>query len=132
MKKNIFFITVAIITGFASLTLFTAIAQDVIFDGISFTNSPLPNLLIGGFLSMLGAILAGCLARLVYSPFKIIVPVIISLFIIADTTSLVVRNVTVDPAWFDIAAGSGLIISIWIGYYYTEIWRQYFRRGSSD
>ena len=131
MKKNIFFITLAIIAGFASLTLFTAIAQGVIFDGISFTNSPLPTLLIGGGLSVLGAVLAGCIARLVYSPYKIIVPVIISLFIVADTTNLIVNDVTVDPAWFDLAAGGSLIFGVWVGYYYTQNVRQYFRKSSS-
>ena len=131
MKKNIFFIALAIIAGFASLTLFTLIAQGVIFDGISFTNSPLPTLLIGGGLSVLGAVLAGCVARLVYSPYKIIVPVIISLFIVADTTSIIVNDVTVDPAWFDLAAGGSLIIGVWVGYYYTQNVRQYFRRSSS-
>lgn len=130
--KNIVFITLAIITGFVSLTLFTTIAQEVIFDGISFTNSPLPTLLTGGSLSVLGAILAGGLAKLVYPPYKIIVPVIISLFIVADTANLVLNNVTVDPAWFDIAAGSGLVIGIWVGYYYTGKWRQYSRRDSSS
>ena len=132
MKKNVLFITLAIIAGFASLTLFTAIAQDVIFDGISFTKSPFPTLLTGGFLSVLGAIFAGCIARLVYSPNKIIVPAIISLFIVADTTNLVVNNVTGDPAWFDIAAGSGLIIGVCIGYYSIENWKQYFKRSSSS
>jgi hypothetical protein len=132
MMKNILFIALAIIAGFAALTLFTAIAQGVIYDGISFTNSPLPTLLIGGGLSVLGAVLAGCVARFVYSPFKIIVPGIISLFIVADTTYLIVNDVTVDPAWFDLAAGSGLIIGIWLGYHYTQNVRQYFRRSSSD
>ena len=132
MRKNIFLIILAIITGFVSLTLFTAIAQEVIFDGISLTNSPIPTLLTGGILSVLGAILAGCLARLIYSPYKIIVPGIISLLIVADTTNLVFNNLTVDPAWFDITAGSGLIIGIWVGYYFTAKLRQYFRRGSSS
>ena len=130
MKKNIFFITLAIIAGFASLTLFTAIAQGVIFDGISLTKSPFPTLLTGGFLSVLGAIFAGCNARLVYSPNKIIVPAFISLLIVADTTNLVVNNVTGDPAWFDIAAGSGLIIGVCIGYYSIQNWILYFQRES--
>ena len=132
MKKNVLFITLAIIAGFASLTLFTAIAQGVIFDGISLTKSPLPTLLTGGFLSVLGAIFAGCIARLVYSPNKIIVPAFISLLIVADTTNLVVNNVTGDPAWFDIAAGSGLIIGVLIGYYSIQNWKQYFQRDSSS
>lgn len=129
--KNISFIILAIIIGFASLTLFTAIAQGVIFDGISYTNSPTSALLIGGFLSVLGAVLAGCSARLVYFPYKIIVPTIISLFIVADTTYLIVNNVTVDPAWFDMSAGGGLIIGIWFGYYYTENMKHFFQRSSS-
>ena len=131
MKKTILFITLAIIVGFASLTLFTTIAQEVFFDGISLTHSPLPALLTGGFLSVLGAILSGSIARLVYSPYTAIVPGIISLFIVADTTYLVVTNSTVDPAWFDIAAGSGLIIGLWVGYHYTRNLRQFLRRGTS-
>ena len=131
MKKNILFITLAIITGFASLTLLTIIAQEVIFDGISFTNSPLSTLLIGGGLSVLSAVFAGCIARLVYTPYKIIVPIIISLFIVADTTSIIVKNVSVDPAWFDLTAGVSLIIGVWVGYYYTQKMRQFFRRPSS-
>ena len=130
MKKNILFITLAIILGFASLTLFTAIAQEVIYDGISLTNSPLPTLIIGGGLTVLSAVLAGCVARLIYSPYKIIVPGIISLLIVADTTNLIFNNLTIDPAWFDILAGGSLIIGIWVGYYYTQNVRQYFRKFS--
>ena len=130
--KNILFIMLAIIAGFVSLTIFTAIAQEVFFDGISYTNSALPVLLTGGFLSVLGAVFAGCIARLVYSPNMIIVPIVISLFMVADTANLVVNNLTGDPAWFDIAAGSGLIIGILIGYYAIDSWKQYFRRRSES
>jgi len=129
--KKILLIILAIILGFASLTLFTAIAQEIIFDGISFTNSPLPTLIIGGGLSVLSAVLAGCIARLVYSPYKIIVPVIISLFIVADTTNLIVNDITVDPVWFDLAAGISLIIGVWFGYYYMRNMRAYFRKSTS-
>jgi hypothetical protein len=126
--KNALLIALAVFIGFASLTLFTAIAQEVFFDGISFTNSPLPSLIIGGGLSVLGAVLAGALARLVYSPYKIIVPIIISIFIVADTTNLIVNDITVDPAWFDIAAGISLIIGVWFGYYYIKKVSQTFKK----
>ena len=46
--------------------------------------------------------------------------VFISLFILADTTYLMVNGVTGDPLWFDMLAGSALVGGVGLGYYYRK------------
>lgn len=109
-------IILAILVGEIALALFTTIAQEVVFDGISFSSSPLSHLIIGGLLTVLAAVLAGVVARLISKNYYPVVPAIISLFIILETIWLITQVKTGDPVWFDIIAGLSLVGGIWGGY----------------
>jgi hypothetical protein len=115
--KKLLMILLAIIGGEVALVLLTTVAQEVLFDGISYRQSPIFDLVVGGAATILAAVLSGLLARLICKETYATVPVVISILIAIETTYLISRGVTGDPVWFDILAGLSLIAGIWIGFY---------------
>jgi len=123
--KQILLIIAAIIVGEIALIILTTIAQEVLFNGISYSSSSRSTLIFGGAATALAAVGAGFLARLVKKTYSIIVPIGMSVFIITEMTFLITSDRTGDPVWFDIIAGSSLIIGVWLGYHYKS-WISYF------
>lgn len=119
MKKTIR-IVLAIVAGEIALILLTTIAQEVFFDGIRFNTSPLSHLIIGGTLTVAAAVLAGFIARLVSKKYYPVVPAVISLIVILETSWLIAQNVSGDPVWFDVIAGGSLVVGLWVGYYFGK------------
>ena len=115
--KKILFIIIGVILGEVALVLFTAFVQAFLFDGISYTSSDKTTLILGGFLTIVAAVLAGVVARMVGRTYSRIIPSVISLIIIAEMTYLITSGITNDPVWFDVLSGIGLIAGIWIGYH---------------
>ncbi len=115
----------AIILGEISLVLCTTIVQEVLFSGVSY-HSSLPILIFGGFFTFLASAISGLISRVIGNTYSIIIPSVISFFILTETTYLIFSGITSNPSWFDILAGNGLIIGIWIGYHYTEIKNSFF------
>lgn len=103
--------------GEVTLVLLTTVAQEVLFDGITFRASSISDLLWGGTATNLAAVISGCVASLVAKEKYIIVPIVVSLFIVADTSYIILKNITGDPVWFDILAGTGLVFGVWLGYF---------------
>lgn len=119
--KKLLFIILAILGGEIALILFTTIAQEVLFDGISYQNSPLFDIVFGGLATFIAAILAGVVARLIIkTPIKV-VPLAISIIITTETIYLIYAHVTTGPLWFDLLAGAALIVGIWLGFYYSML-----------
>ncbi|NND32001.1 MAG: hypothetical protein HKN76_05370 [Saprospiraceae bacterium] len=115
--KNWLFLkwVLAILVGEIALVFFTTIAQEVLYNGISYRTSSTFELIGGGAATFIASVLAGFVASLVLSGKKLI-PLVISILIAAETTALVVLNKTSDPLWFDFLAGGTLILGVWLGY----------------
>lgn len=107
----------AVVVGEVSLIVLTTIAQEVLFPGIRYHDSPRFDLVFGGLATILAAVFAGMLASVVISHSKI-VPIAMSTLVLVETSALVLLDKTTDPLWFDILAGTALIIGIWTGYFW--------------
>lgn len=107
----------AIILGEIALILLTTVAQEVLFDGIRYHTSTWSVLIFGGLATFLAAVTAGWIARVVARKYRSVVPAVISLIILVETSYLIIKQVSGDPLWFDILAGLSLVIGIWLGYY---------------
>jgi len=120
-SKKILRIVLAILGGEIALIILATVAQEVLFDGINFHSSSPFELIFGGLATTVAAILSGIVGRLIIKKDHKAVPIGISILITAEMTFLILTNKTGDPAWFDIIAGSSLILGIWIGFYYSKI-----------
>ena len=121
MKQNKMLRTLgAIVLGETALVLLTTLAQEVFFDGISLTNSPIHELIIGGALTMIAAVIAGLVTAKIAGKKNYFPSLVISSLIIAETAFLIISSKTVDPVWFDALAGLSLVAGIWIGYIVIE------------
>ncbi|MFZ1806084.1 MAG: hypothetical protein WAU36_02625 [Cyclobacteriaceae bacterium] len=106
----------AIVLGEIALVLLTTVAQEVIYDGISYRSSSLPDIIIGGMLTVLAAVLAGVVASFIGGKENHRPHGFISLLIIMEMTYLISSGLTKDPLWFDILAGLSLVAGVWIGF----------------
>ena len=114
--KQIIRVTAAILVGEIALIILATVAQEVLFNGITYNASSNFELMFGGLATFIAAILSGFVARLVSKTYHIAVPIGISILITAEMTYLITINQTKDPIWFDVVAGISLIVGIWIGY----------------
>ena len=122
--KSLLRIIAAIIGGEIALILLTTVAQEVLFDGISYTASNNFTLIVGGLATFIAAILAGGVARWIAKNPNLIVPILISTLVMIETIYLINAGITNDPVWFDILAGLALVIGIGLGlgFYFVEWW----------
>lgn len=118
--RQVSLIVCAILGGEIALILFATIAQEVLFNGITYNTSSMSEILFGGLATFVAAILAGLAARLIIKYYEKVVPIAISIIITVEMTYLINTNKTGDPAWFDIMGGLSLIIGIWLGFSYTK------------
>ncbi|MFC4219380.1 hypothetical protein [Flagellimonas marina] len=119
-SKKIFRIVSAIIGGEIALIIFATIAQEVLFNGISYTTSSFSEIVFGGLATFIAAILAGVVARLIIHGKINLVPLGISVLITLEMTYLIITDKTGDPIWFDILAGGSLIAGVWLGFNYPR------------
>ncbi len=127
IMKHILFGILAIILGEIALILCTTIAQEVLFDGVN-SHSTISTIVFGGFFTFLAAVVAGWVSRIIGRNYTIIIPSVLSFFILAEITYLIFSGITHDPVWFDILAGSGLIIGVWTGYHFPEIKNSFYTK----
>ncbi|MEQ8364414.1 MAG: hypothetical protein RIF39_04950 [Cyclobacteriaceae bacterium] len=105
-----------IVLGEIALILLTTLAQEVIYNGISYNTSPTLDLLSGGLLTVLAAILAGIIAAYAGGKGNYWPHVFISIIISIEMTYLISSGITKDPLWFDVLAGLSLVTGVWIGF----------------
>lgn len=115
MNKWIFIIF-SIILGEIVFVLLSYTAQEILLDSIRWQTSSWEVLILGSLLTLLAAIGAGMIARWSSKENFPIVPRFLSLLILIETSWLIAKEITGDPIWFDILAGLGLILGIWLGY----------------
>ncbi|WP_222984775.1 hypothetical protein [Flagellimonas meishanensis] len=113
-------IVLAVLGGEMALILFATIAQEVLFDGVSYHASSMFDIIFGGLATFIAAVLAGIVARFIIKNNNNVVPIAISVIIIAEMTYLILTNKTGDPVWFDIMAGGSLVVGIWLGFNYQR------------
>ena len=116
MKSKILKTIVAIVIGEIALVLLTTLAQEVLFDGISYTQSSQKDLILGGIATFLAAVLAGWVAALIGGKNNWWPHLFISVIITIEMTYLISKGLTKDPIWFDVLAGLSLIFGVWLGF----------------
>lgn len=119
-KSSYKYIILAVILGEIALILLTTIAQEVLYDGISFATSSNIDMIFGGLATFVAAVIAGIIAVAITRGSTRIPPTIISILIFAEMTYLMLSGKLNNPIWFDILSGLSLILGIWLGYYIVK------------
>ena len=119
-KSSYKYIILAVILGEIALILLTTIAQEVLYDGISFATSSNIDMIFGGLATFVAAVIAGIIAAAITRGSTRIPPTIISILIFAEMTYLMLSGKLNNPIWFDILSGLSLILGIWLGYYIVK------------
>ena len=109
-------IVLAFIAGEFALNVLTYFVQEILFNDIRWTTSSWFDLIVGGALTTLAAVIAGMVARIVSKFYFLIIPTIISILIVAETIWIIQTRLGDNPVWYAALAGLSLIIGIWLGY----------------
>ena len=117
MKNRWINVVLAAIIGELALILLTTFAQEVLFNGISYSSSSLFDLTFGGIATVMAAVLAGMIMRVVCKRGSLIPFMVVSLIVVIEMTYLITAGLTGDPLWFDILAGASLILGLAVGYF---------------
>ena len=120
MKTSVFRIILATVFGEALLILLTTVAQEVLFDGISYSTSSDFDIYVGGLATFVAAVLAGVAASLIVKGQNHVPQLIITFLISAETTYLIVAGKTTDPIWADALAGLSLVVGVWLGHFIVQ------------
>ena len=105
----------AVVLGYAIIVAGAVVFQELLFGGISYRDSPWLNLVVGGGLTALSAVLGGYLLAIV-APFRPMLHTIpLVLWLGFETTYLYVTEVTTGPLWFDIVSGGSLVVGVLVG-----------------
>jgi len=113
--KLVFEIIVAVLAGESMMGLLITIVQENIFGGISFSESPVFDLIFGGIGTFLCAFLAGVAAYLIVCKKTIIPNLIITILVAIESVNLIFFSNSKDPLWFDTIAAISLLVGIWLG-----------------
>ncbi len=113
--KNIFEIVVAFLAGESMLVFLITIVQEHIFGGITYTESPIFDIIFGGLGTFISAFLAGAAAYLIVGKRSVIPSLLITGLIVIESIWLLFFSGSKDPLWFDAIASSSLIVGIWLG-----------------
>ncbi|NND51365.1 MAG: hypothetical protein HKN54_03105 [Flavobacteriaceae bacterium] len=108
-------IVIAVICGEVILVLGTTLAQEVIVDGLNWYSSSKVELALGGFGSLLAAVISGIVAYMIVKKKSLIPIVILSILVCIETSWLIGTGRSEEPLWFSIVAGATLVLGFWIG-----------------
>jgi len=110
-------ILLAVLAGYLALILLTTVAQEVMFSGIDYYDSPRDDLIFGGLATFIAAVFSGMVAAILVDGRSVIPHLVISILILTETTYLILSGTLRGPLWFDILSGLALIIGVWAGHF---------------
>ncbi|WP_298899722.1 hypothetical protein [uncultured Psychroserpens sp.] len=120
MKNKIIRIILAVICAEILLIVLITMAQEVIVNGVKLNTSPTSDIIIGGLGTLLSGAIAGSAATLIVGKNNNLPIIILSIFVVIETTYLIVADKINNPIWFDAMAAISLIGTIWLGYYFNK------------
>ncbi len=121
MIKRIGMFLLAIVIGYFTMILLIFVAQDLIFGGVSFYKTPLPQLLMAGALTTTAAIVGGAVAA--WSFGKPFFPPALAIcgLVVLETTYMILAQRLEGPVWFDVAASGSLLFGILLGAFFIRL-----------
>ena len=105
----------AIMVGYFLMVVLITLVQVSWFGWVSLQRSSLGVLLVAGGLTFVAAALGGFVAGVIAGKNPLAHGLIMSGVVVAETTTLIVKNRVEGPLWFDLTAAGSLIVGIMLG-----------------
>lgn len=120
MIKRIAIYLLAVLAGYIVMVLLITVVQELIFGGVSYQTTPMPQLLIVGVLTAFSAVAGGAVAAKIFGNPWYTPALAMCGLIILETTYMTSAGKLDGPLWFDIAAASSLVVGILVGAYLVQ------------
>jgi len=117
MIKRVVMFLVAVVAGYLTMALLTAVVQEGMFGGVSYAKTPLPLLLVAGVLTTVCSAAGGAAAAKVFG--KPWFPPALAMcgLVVLETTFLLLTDGAAGPLWFTIMGPGSHLIGIPLGAY---------------
>lgn len=124
MIKRIGWFLLALIAGYAAMNIGIFGVQEGLFGGVTFQETPLPQLLIAGLLTTACAVLGGAVAASIFR--KPFFPPALGMcgLVIAESTYMIGSGRMPGPLWFDVMAATSLVFGILLGAFLFQMWEK--------
>ena len=115
MMRRVGFFLLALVAGYAAMIVGIFIAQEALFGGVTYQETPLPQLLIAGALTTASAAIGGAVAAMIFG--KPFYPpcLAMSFLVVAESVYMVSTGQMPGPVWFDATASASLVVGILFG-----------------
>lgn len=123
MVQRIGMFLLAVVAGYAMMILLIVLVQEGIFGGVTYQETPLPQLLVAGVLTTASAVAGGAVAARVFG--KPFFPPALAMcgLVVLESTYMIGSGRMPGPLWFDIMAASGLLVGILLGAFVIKRWK---------
>ena len=124
MIKRVVMFLLAVVAGYVTLALLTAVVQEGMFGGVSYAKTPLPLLLVAGVLTTACSAAGGAAAAWIVG--KPWFPPALAMcgLVVLETTYLMLTDGVEGPLWFAIMGPGTHLIGIPLGAYVIRRWQQ--------
>ncbi len=115
MVQHIGRFLLAVVAGYATMVLLISLVQEGIFGGVTYQETPFPQLLIAGLLTTASAVAGGAVAAGVFGKPYYPPSLAIGGLVVLETTYMILAGQLPGPVWFDMLAGGSLLTGILVG-----------------
>ncbi len=110
----------AVLGGYATMFLLILAAQEGLFGGVSYRTTPLPQLLLAGVLTNIGAVAGGAVAARIYGKQWFLPALCLCGLVVLETSYMILSNKLDGPVWFDVLAAASLLVGLLLGAYVLQ------------
>jgi hypothetical protein len=105
----------SVIAGYATIVVAALIFQDVIFGGLSYPQSPLADIAIGGGFTVLGAVAGGYVLAALCRKAPLHHAAVLAGWLLFEGVYLFVAGISASPLWFDVISSASLAVGVILG-----------------
>ncbi|NAY90806.1 hypothetical protein GTQ34_02650 [Muricauda sp. JGD-17] len=116
-RTRILLAVLATLVGGFSLVLYNTLSRDIIFSGLNFCSSSDIELIMAGLSTFASATIAGFITSLIVVRDNNWPHFLISLFIVAKMSFIIIHLQSSGPVWFEAALQLSLLGGLWFGRY---------------
>ena len=124
MTQRLAIFLLATVAGYAAMFLLITVVQELMFGGVSYQKTPLPQLLVAGVLTALSAVAGGAVAASVFGKPWYPPALAVCGLVVLETTYMILANRLDGPLWFDVMASGSLVIGILAGAWVVQRLKQ--------